>query len=473
MKHYLSAVGELFGRYGHAFAVSWRRRKELDGVPRRREEAEFLPAVLALQDTPSNPLPHVIMWAIISLLVLSVVWAYFGKLDVVATGTGKIIPTGNTKIIQAPDSATVTDINVIDGQTVKAGEVLFVLDSEATQAGVSQFKQSLAAAQLEIAQGQALERALTQGRAVTLPVISGVEPSLMQDAQDRVNRQFNEYQSRRAQLDAQMQQLQQQQQSIREQQQAIQKTLPIVRQQEADFQNMLAQEFLPKHTLLDKQRQRLELEGNYATLSSQLNELTASIETVRRQQSTLTAEMQRGLSESVQRGRVQSAQIEQELVKAQRDNRRMTITAPVSGVVQQLAVHTVGGVVTPAQALLAIVPSQTMTEVEAVIENKDIGFVQVGQVAAVKVDTFKFTKYGTLPAKVISISSDAIQDEQRGLVYKARVQLAQDWLDIDGRRVQMIPGMSVAVEIKTGKQRVIEYFLTPLLQHGSDSLKER
>lgn len=473
MKHYLSAVGELFGRYGHAFAVSWRRRKELDGVPRRREEAEFLPAVLALQDTPSNPLPHVIMGAIISLLVLSVVWAYFGKLDVVATGAGKIIPTGNTKIIQAPDNATVTDINVIDGQTVKAGEVLFVLDSEATQAGVSQFKQSLAAAQLEIVQGQALERALTEGRAVTLPVISGVEPILMQDAQDRVNRQFNEYQSRRAQLDAQMRQLQQQQQSIREQQQAIQKTLPIVRQQEADFQNMLAQEFLPKHTLLDKQRQRLELEGNYATLSSQLNELTASIETVRRQQSTLTAEVQRGLSESVQRGRVQSAQIEQELIKAQRDNRRMTITAPVSGVVQQLAVHTIGGVVTPAQALLAIVPSQTMTEVEAVIENKDIGFVQVGQIAAVKVDTFKFTKYGTLPAKVISISSDAIQDEQRGLVYKARVQLAQDWLDIDGRRVQMIPGMSVAVEIKTGKRRVIEYFLTPLLQHGSDSLKER
>ncbi|MEC7118315.1 MAG: HlyD family type I secretion periplasmic adaptor subunit [Pseudomonadota bacterium] len=473
MKLYLAALGELLGRYGRAFAISWRRRKELDGIPRKRDEAEFLPAVLALQDTPTSPAPHVALWAIISLLTLTVVWACFGRIDVVAVATGKVVPTGSTKIIQANDTARIAEIKVEDGQVVNMGDTLLILDKEATQADVSRLNQALAAAQLDVAQGRALDEAIQTGRLVNIRPIANIDPNLAQDAQDRVNRQLNEYQTRRAQLEAQMLQLNQQQQSIREQLQSIAQTLPIVRQQEADYQNMLNQDYLPRHTLLDKQRQRLELEGNQATLNSRLAEITASIETIRRQQNTLAAEMRRSAADTIQQGQTQAAQIEQELIKAQRQNRLMTITAPVSGTVQQLAVHTLGGVVTPAQALMAIVPKDTMTEVEAVIENKDIGFVMEGQTAAVKIDTFKFTKYGTLPAKVVSISQDAINDERRGLIFNARVQLEKDWLDIDGRRVTVQPGMSVSVEIKTGKRRVIEYFLTPLLQHGNESLKER
>jgi hemolysin D len=170
---------------------------------------------------------------------------------------------------------------------------------------------------------------------------------------------------------------------------------------------------------------------------------------------------------------VQAAQVEQELIKAQRQSRLMTITAPIDGTVQQLAVHTIGGVVTSAQALMAIVPNNAMVEVDALLENKDIGFVTANQDAVVKVDTFKFTKYGTLPAKVASISQDAIEDERRGTVYNVRIQLQQDWLDVEGRRVRISPGMTVAAEIKTGKRRVIEYFLTPLLQNTQESLKER
>lgn len=473
MKLHLAAFGELLSRYGRAFALSWKHRKEFESVPRSKEEAEFLPAVLALQDTPGSPAPHIAMWAIISLLLLAVIWAYFGKIDIVAVAQGKVVPAGNTKIIQAPSDAQINEIRVDDGQQVKAGDVLLVLNAESAQADVSRLTQALASAKLESAQGQALQQSIQRGAVVMVPTIANINPALAQEAQDRVNSQFQQYQTRRLQFDAQLNQLLQQQQSLREQLRAIDNTLPIIRQQEADYKNMMNQDYLPKHTLLDKQRQRVELEGNQATLQSRLNEASASMETVRRQQNALAAEFQSSAADSIQRGLVQAAQVEQELIKAQRQSRLMTITAPIDGTVQQLAVHTIGGVVTSAQALMAIVPNNAMVEVDALLENKDIGFVTANQDAVVKVDTFKFTKYGTLPAKVASISQDAIEDERRGTVYNVRIQLQQDWLDVEGRRVRISPGMTVAAEIKTGKRRVIEYFLTPLLQSTQESLKER
>ena len=145
----------------------------------------------------------------------------------------------------------------------------------------------------------------------------------------------------------------------------------------------------------------------------------------------------------------------------------------MAGTVQQLAVHTVGGVVTPAQPLLVIVPSDHPLEVEAFVENKDIGFVHPGQEAEVKVETFPFTRYGTLHASVTQVSHDAISDDKRGLVYSARVKLARDTMAVDGQTVRLTPGMAVTVEVKTGSRRVIDYFLSPLLQYRDESLRER
>ena len=151
----------------------------------------------------------------------------------------------------------------------------------------------------------------------------------------------------------------------------------------------------------------------------------------------------------------------------------MTLTAPVDGVVQQLAIHTIGGVVTPAQALLALVPRENALEVEAVLENKDIGFVYAGQDATVKLETFLFTRYGTIPGKVRVVSNDAANDEKRGLIYPVRVQLARTTMQIENKTVNLSPGMAATVEIKTGTRRVIEYFLSPLLQYANESLRER
>lgn len=151
----------------------------------------------------------------------------------------------------------------------------------------------------------------------------------------------------------------------------------------------------------------------------------------------------------------------------------MKLAAPVDGTVQQLAVHTVGGVVTPAQALMIVVPRDDPLEIEAFIENKDIGFVHPGQTAQVKVETFPYTKHGTVPAKVVHVSTDAIQDEKRGLVFAARLALGRSTIPVNGSPVNLSPGMAVTAEIQTDRRRVIEYFLSPLLQYATESFRER
>ena len=193
----------------------------------------------------------------------------------------------------------------------------------------------------------------------------------------------------------------------------------------------------------------------------------------RGQRSALTAETRRIALDSINEAEQKAAALRQDLVKLESRGRLMTLTAPVDGTVQQLAVHTVGGVVTPAQPLMMIVPSDAAVEVEALLENKDIGFVHAAQAAEVKVETFPFTKYGTLHAQVTHVSSDAINDEKKGLVYAARVKLERATMRVEERTVNLTPGMAVTVEIKTGRRRVIEYFLAPLLQYRDESLRER
>jgi len=185
----------------------------------------------------------------------------------------------------------------------------------------------------------------------------------------------------------------------------------------------------------------------------------------------------------------------QDLVKAERKIDEQILHSPIEGTVQQLAVHTVGGVVTPAQQLMIIVPSESHLEAEAMISNRDIGFVQTGQTVEIKIDTFNFTRYGLLQGKVVNVSQDAIvrekpaeksnpskaggalsdssEPEGQELLYAARISLDQAKMQIDDRMLNLAPGMAVTIEIKTGTRRIIEYLMSPLLRYRQESLRER
>ena len=163
----------------------------------------------------------------------------------------------------------------------------------------------------------------------------------------------------------------------------------------------------------------------------------------------------------------------QELRKANQHKTQLVLNAPVTGTVQELVTHTVGGVVSPAQKLMTIVPENAKVEVEALLQNKDIGFVNAGQQAEVKIETFNFTKYGLIDANILNVSNDAVEDQQLGWVFKMRLKLDQENIAVEDKLVRLTPGMSVTVEIKTGKRRLIEFFLSPLLRYKQESVRER
>jgi hemolysin D len=253
----------------------------------------------------------------------------------------------------------------------------------------------------------------------------------------------------------------------------LEQTLPLAKERAQDFKHLVDQKFMSRHGYLEREQTRIEQEADLANLRSRLKEIEAALREAHGQRAELAAELRRASLDSINEGQQKVAALEQELLKADSRGQLMRLVSPVDGTVQQLAVHTVGGVVTEAQPVMIIVPRDNVLEVEAFLENKDVGFVKQNQDAEVKIETFQYTKYGTIRAKVTSVSHDAISDERRGLIYSTRVKMEKSSLDIDGTPVSLSPGMAVSVEIKTGRRRVIEYFLSPLIAHTSESLRER
>jgi hemolysin D len=252
------------------------------------------------------------------------------------------------------------------------------------------------------------------------------------------------------------------------------------------FGNVIAH--LDAQLKLSEQRQELLVQARRAAESA------AAREALEWQREQARAEYARAIAVELAEVEPKAAQFAEDLVKADKRIEAQTLRAPIDGTVQQLAVHTIGGAVTPAQVLMVVVPADAGIEVEAMVLNKDIGFVREGDPAEIKIDTFNFTKYGLLHGKVLSVSQDAIQrdkpgdksgDKPRGaedssseplgqeLVFSARISLDRTQMQVDDRVVNLSPGMAVTVEIKTGSRRMIDYLLSPLLRYKQESLRER
>ncbi len=472
------ALADLLRRYGAAFSHAWRERRRLTPPTRLAHEAEFLPAALALRETPVSPAPRVAMWLLMGFAAIALLWSVFGRIDMVATAHGKIVPGDRTKVIQPVDTAKVVAIHVRDGQPVKAGQVLVALDATETAADRTRIANDLLDARLQSARARALLTAIAEGTPPSLPAMGGTgnaDPAPERLARERrlLAGQFDEYRGKLGRVEAEIARREAELASTRQVVAKLEQTVPIARRRAEDFKGLVAQKFISEHGYLEKEQSRIEQEGDLATQKSRLDELAAALQEGRNQRAALIAESRRLTLESLAEAEQKMATLTQEGIKAESRNRLMTLVAPVDGTVQQLAVHTVGGVVTEAQALMVVVPADEVMEVEAFLENKDVGFVNAGQAAVVKIETFPFTKYGTVPATVAHVSDDAIADENKGLVYATRVRLGKTTIQVDERTVNLSPGMAVTVEIKTGQRRVIEYFLSPLLQYKDESLRER
>jgi hemolysin D len=469
----LQAFGDLLRCYGAAFKLAWQHRAEMETIHRLPYEAQFLPAALSLQETPVSPAPRMAMWLLITFAALALLWAIFGHIDVVATAQGKIVPNGRTKTIQPFETATVKVIHVADGQTVKAGDVLIELDATTAQADKDLIIGDLAMSRLQAERGKAMLAALKSGKPPLLQRPADIDNALFEEAQRLLLGQHGEYIAKLKRIEAEISMREAELRSTQELVHKLEQTLPIAKQRAEDLKNLVDLRYVSRHDYLEREQARIEQEADLANQRSRLKEIQAAMREAHGQSTQMSAETRRVSLDSITEGQQKSATLAQELLKADSRNKLMQLKAPVDGTIQQLAIHTVGGVVTPAQPVMLIVPRDNPLEVEAFIENKDIGFVNPNQDAEVKIETFQYTKYGTIHANVTSVSHDAINDEKHRLIYSTRVKMERTTINVDGTEVNLSPGMAVSVEIKTGKRRVIEYFLNPLLQYQHESLRER
>lgn len=445
LRYRWQAYAELWGRYRDTFRYFWRQRRELDSPPRTNDEAEFLPAALALQAQPVSPLGRGVAWLLTAMVAATLAWAWFGEVDIIVNAAGKIIPSARTKTIASVDTASVAAIYVREGQFVHQGEPLLDLDSSAFDAERDKARANVVEARLQQARAQALIEAIDRGRPPILVRPAQVAEAKYQAALAHLEGQYRDFTAKRQHLDGDIAR--------------YASALPLVAQQARDFQALAEAHDVAPHAYLEKEQARIELQGQ--------------LDSAKNQRAALIAETRKlAFDEHTQAGKLAS-DAEQDAARADAHGRLLKLSAPVSGTVLQLSAHTVGGVVAAAQPLLQIVPQDSTVEVEASLENKDIGFVQEGQSAEVKIDAFPYTKYGTVTGRVAYVSRDAIQDEKKGLIYSVRIALDQATLAVDGRDAVLSPGLSIQADIKTGRRRVIEYVLTPLLQHGRESLRER
>lgn len=449
---------------------------------------DFMPAALEVQETPPNPVGRAIIWTIVVLFIAAVIWGIVGKMDVVAVAQGKIIPSGRVKTIQPLEIGKVKSIHVKEGQLIKAGDPLITLDGTATQADTDRLYNQLQMTQLQQARQRTFQSLLEQPQipadwlntfknnfiekqshitpAITSSVLYSTEQRLLIE-------QVNQYQSQRKTLESQKNQRQAEQRRIQANITKFKRTLPLISERTNGLKRLLKKKMVAKTLYLELEQERIEQLQDLAASKAQHQELNASLRSLDDQLNTLKAETQTNNLNTLAQTNQTVSQLQQELIKAQQRNQQQVITSPITGSVQQLAIHTVGGVVTPAQELMMIVPEQSQLEVEALILNRDIGFVAEGQIAEVKIDTFNFTKYGLLEGEITNLSNDAISDENLGLVYLTRVLLKETQMMINNKLVNLSPGMSVSVEVKTGQRRIIEYFLSPLLRYKQESIRER
>jgi hemolysin D len=322
---------------------------------------------------------------------------------------------------------------------------------------------------------------------------SGLSPTELNLVRQQLDAEWRDIQAQRAKLAADVEAKQAELATIREQVAKLKATLPMAQKRETDFNALVAQGFMSAHNGEDRTRARIEMEQDLATARARREETKAAIAQAEQARSAWMADTLKTLYDRRAKADSQQRQLQAEGAKASQRERLTTLVAPVDGTVQQLAVHTTGGVVTPAQVLLVVVPDQGQVTADVTLENKDVGFVNLGQEAEIKLETFPYTRYGTVPAKVTTITADAVMQSAQqeaaarqsgdlqgkqaapsgGAVFPATLTLSQNTIHVDGKDFRLTPGMNVTAEIKTGQRRVIEYLLSPVQSYAKESLRER
>ncbi|MBX2808295.1 MAG: HlyD family type I secretion periplasmic adaptor subunit [Cellvibrionaceae bacterium] len=457
---------------------AWAERATLGDQHHQRDMAAFLPAALSIQSTPPHPLARWLSWSLITLVLLGVLWAYLGTVNIVASAEGKIIPSSRVKQIQPLEKALVKTILVEEGQYVQQGDPLIELDNTLTASDQSRIQAELHTLQQQMATSEQLIRwfalpAEQQAQLTAVSTAHTTQQTLTPIYQQLLWQQWQHYWTQYQSLLHTQSKTQAEQAALHEQIHMLEQTLPIVQRRMDKVNALYQKKFASEDEYLTLKQEYIQQTQTLATEQQRLKQLQAAQDEIQQRLHSHGAQSHAQQLTAMVDYQRQYTVLQEELTKAKDRNAKQVLHAPVSGRVQSLATHTIGGVVTEAQQLMLIVPTEEQLEIDVMLDNKDIGFVQEGMPAEIKIHTFPFTKYGVVNGVITTVADDAILDEQRGLLYSMRIAMDRSTLWVEGKEVKLIPGMAVTAEIHTGKRRLIEFFLAPLMQYKQEGLRER
>ena len=465
--------------------TSWALENTESRLRKQHSDQEFLPAALEIIETPPSPGLRWLLLSLCGLFAIALAWSCIGQVDIVVVATGKVIPSSNTKIIQPMDIGGVHAIYVRDGQAVRAGQLLIELDPTLTGADQAQAQQGLHTAEATRARNAALLGYLGGGPG-TVTAAHGTPPSMLQTQQHLARSQIAEFEGQRAGLMGNKAEHAAELASALSEVAKLRATLPLVEQQLSARRELSDLGSFSKLKMLEYQQQFIEHGYNITVQMSNAEKARAAIANTDAQLAALHGTFGKNAAIELAKAEDDVNLRSEELRKTGRKRDLQQIRAPVDGTVQQLAVHTIGGVVQPAQALLVIVPDGSEVEVEAQILNKDVGFVRAGQTARVKLEAYPFTTYGLIDGTVASVSRDSMDPPAKerdpaaaakapavGQIYSARITLAQSTIKVGATTEPIGPGLAVQAEIKTGTRRIIEYLLSPIAKTMDEAGRER
>lgn len=468
----------------------------------RRDDQEFLPAALEILETPPSPVRMAMIVFFAVFVLVALLWTYFGRFDIVAVAQGKIQPPGRVKIIQPIEAARVKRIAATNGSRVAEGDILIEFEPQDARADVEAFRAATSSLQAEILRrAAALAEAtrLRAGEAIAIPLIEWPAdlPVQIRDREVSVLKgDLAALEAALSAIDAQRALKESEQHRLREMITA-QAALVANLQDRVDMRTTLATSGSgSRASVIDGKEVLLKEEAVLTGHRGSLREAEASLRVLASEREKL---LQTFLTENTQKRADAGKALEeasQRLIKAETRLGHMTLRSPADGIVQASAIYTIGQVVTPAQEVMRIVPQGDKLEIEAYLPNKDIGFVREGQLVAIKVESFPFTRYGMLSGTVSHIARDAIPQPEaaqiegnparpgenqmfagaqrtQNLVFPITIAVEKPELVVDGRRIPMSAGMTVSAEIKTGSRRIIEYLFSPLVEVGSEAMRER
>jgi hemolysin D len=430
----------------------------------------FSSAAIAMQVRPPSHVVRMVTLGICAMTAIGLVFASLAKMDIVVSAQGKVIPAGKSKVIQPLEPGVVRALHVRDGQSVHAGDVLIELDPTSTGADRDRVQREYWEAQADVLR---ITAQLDSKKSFVPPADMPAEIVANQNV--ILQGRNAEQQAKMASLNSDMNKRRADVEAIQTTVTQLKSSLPLIQQKYQMREELAKTGHIAQTTVIDSKLDLINAEKELSVQGSRLKESTANYQAAVEQRSQALAEFKARTSTELVESTKKRDAAQQEYIKANQRWSQQTLKAPIDGVVQQLAVTTVGGVVTAAQPLLTVVPENTPLEIEAQVINRDVGHLRVGQRVINKIETYDFTRYGYIEGEVLWVGTDAVQDQKLGLVYPVRIKLSQTETPnaVNGRKGVITAGMNVTSDIKTDERRMIEYLLAPMLRYKQEALRER